>query len=150
MHSPRVLRWATALLLVGSLAGCSSDNPVSSLDNDRAAVSPPTNVRAQGVLLQWDPSPDADVVGYEVENDRNNRATPDNVTFVTVGTRTNSIMAYDMSSASADWMDTWYRVRAVDSDGNRSVPSNAVYVSTGSTMDPTAPEAPPIERGYTD
>jgi hypothetical protein len=152
MNAPRVLRWATALLLVGILAGCGTDDPVSSLETDPAAVSPPTNLRAQGLLLQWDPSPDADVVGYEVEVDRSNRDFAQDVAFLQVDTRTNAVIAYDVSIRGTEFMNTWYRVRAVDADGNRSVGSNSVYVATGmpGTEDPTVPEEPPIARPMSD
>ena len=142
MKASRVL--CSALLLVGALSGCGSDNPVSSLETDPAFVSPPTNLRSQGFLLQWDPSPDADVVGYEVEADRLDQE----VAFVAVTTRPSSLTAYDVSTGSAEFMDTWYRVRAVDADGNRSAATRSVFVASGSasTEDPTTPEDPSIVR----
>ena len=94
----------------------------------------------------------SDVVGYEVEVDRSNRDFAEDVAFLQVDTHTNAVIAYDVSIRGSEFMNTWYRVRAVDADGNRSVGSNSVYVATGrpETEDPTVPEEPPIARPVSD
>ena len=54
-----------------ALTGCAGDNPVSSTNNlDASPPSAPVNLRTEArgasVLLDWDASTEADVVGYDV------------------------------------------------------------------------------------
>jgi hypothetical protein len=126
---------AGAILLVGALSGCGADNHVSSVSLQSSPPSAPTNLRFQQSLLTWDPSPDANVIGYEVEADL-----PDpQVTYVRVSPRVSAATAFDASLTTTNWDNTWYRVRAVDVAGVRSAPSNSVYV----TANPTSAGAPP-------
>ena len=136
MSSSRLVSIAGAILLVGALSGCGSDNPVASGSLQASPPSAPTNLRFQQSLLTWDPSPDSDIIGYEVEADL-----PDpQVSFVRVTPQMTAITAFDVSAVHADWDNVWYRVRAVDITGTRSAPSNSVYV----TGNPTSAGAPPM------
>ncbi|MEO6461563.1 MAG: hypothetical protein ABIP29_00645 [Candidatus Eisenbacteria bacterium] len=142
MSSSRLISTAGAILLVGALSGCGSDNPVSSSSLQSSPPSAPTNLRFQQALLTWDPSPDANVIGYEIEADF-----PDpQVSFVPVSPRMTAITAFDVSSARTEWDNTWYRVRAVNVAGTRSAPSNSVYVTgnPSSVGAPEMPEDPPV------
>lgn len=138
MSSSRLVCTAGAILLVGALSGCGSDNPVSSTNMQSAPPSAPTNLRYQQSLLTWDPSPDSNIIGYEVEADL-----PDpQVSFVRVTPRMTTITAFDVSAIHAEWDNTWYRVRAVNVLGVRSAPSNAVFI----TSNPTSAGAPPMSE----
>jgi hypothetical protein len=142
MSSSRIVCTAGAILLVGALSGCGSDDPVSSSSLQSSPPSAPTNLRFQQSLLTWDPSPDSDIIGYEVEADL-----PDpQVSFVRVSPQMTAITAFDVSVGQAEWDNTWYRVRAVDVTGVRSAPSNSVYVTANPTSagDPSAPDGQPV------
>ena len=146
MHALRIASVTAAFVLAAALSGCGSDNPVASGSLDSSAPAPPSNLRFSGSLLTWDPSPDADVIGYEVEADL-----PDpQVAYVRVsGNPPTALTAFDLQTFQADYLNTWYRVRAVDVGGNRSQPSNSVYVSWNpqSAGAPMPPDAPSIVEG---
>jgi hypothetical protein len=132
-----------------ALTGCSSDNPVSSLNNlDAAPPSAPVNLRTEArggsILLDWDTSTDADVVGYDVY-----RYDPDPAresAYVKVNAATITESEYLIADASEQ--GTWYRVKSVDLSSNRSNSSGAAYASMGVLEGglPVANEEPAIER----
>ena len=115
-----------------ALTGCAGDNPVSSLNSlDAAPPSAPVNVRAEargaGVLLDWDASTEADVVGYDVY-----RYDPDPAresAYVKVNAATIADSEYLVTDASEQ--ATWYRVKAVDQSSNRSNSSGAAFAASG-------------------
>jgi uncharacterized protein YcfL len=132
-----------------ALTGCSSDNPVSSLNNlDAAPPSAPVNIRTEirggSVLLDWDASTEADVVGYDVY-----RYDPDPAresAYVKVNAATITDSEYLIPDASEQ--GTWYRVKAVDLSSNRSNSSGAAYAAMGVLEGslPVATGEPSIER----
>lgn len=147
MNAARIARTAGVLLVVGALSGCGSDNPLSSSNPDASQLAPPSNLRFSGSLLTWNPSPDAKTVGYDIEADLSDPQ----VVFVRVNPRMQSIPAYDLAASQPEFVNTWYRVRAVNAAGGRSAPSNSVYVtanaqSTGALMpdDPGIVDTGPV------
>jgi hypothetical protein len=139
MNSPRIAHLAGAFLLVGALSGCGSDNPLSSNQTDSSPPSPPTNLRYTGSVLTWNPSPDADVVGYDVEADLDDPP----VTFVRISPQLTAGTSFDLVSRG-EYVNTWYRVRAVDVDGNRSLPTNRVFVTVAVTAGAPMPGDPGV------
>lgn len=127
-HAAHAARTAAALLLVGALSGCGSDNLMSNSNPNSSLPSPPSNLRFDRSLLTWDASADTRVVGYEIEADL-----PDQqVAFVPINLRMSSITAYDLAVDRLEYINTWYRVRAVNGAGVRSNPSNSVFVTVSS------------------
>ena len=124
MNAAHLARNAAALLLAGALSGCGSDNLLSNPNPNSSLPSPPSNLRFDRSLLSWDPSSDASVVGYEIEADLPDQS----VAFVPVNVRMSTITAYDLSVDRPEYLNTWYRVRAVNGEGVRSNPSNSVFV----------------------
>ena len=115
-----------------ALTGCAGDNPVSNTNNlDAAPPSAPVNVRTEArggsVLLDWDASTEADVVGYDVY-----RYDPDPAresAYVKVNAAT--ITASEYLIADPSEQGTWYRVKSVDLSSNRSNSSGAAYAGAG-------------------
>ena len=118
-----------ALAALVALAGCGTDNTVSSLNQaDTAPPSAPTNIRQETrgaiSILAWDASPDADVVGYDVimyspDPTRENA-------YVKVNAAT--IVGEEFNVTIDSSPNAWYRVKAVDQSGNRSSSSSAAWV----------------------
>ena len=146
MISRRFPLHLAALVVVFAVAGCATDNPVSSLNQviDTAPPSAPTNIRgtARGAiaLVQWDVSSDSDVVGYDVY-----RYAPDPAresAYVRINATPISGDEYVVSDPAG-----WYRVKAVDQSGNRSTASGAAYVLNTMQLPTETPEdAPQIKR----
>ena len=115
-----------------ALTGCAGDNPVSSTNNlDASPPSAPVNLRTEtrgsSVLLDWDASTEADVVGYDVY-----RYDPDPAresAYVKVNAATITDSEYLIADPSEQ--GTWYRVKSVDLSSNRSNSSGAAYAGAG-------------------
>lgn len=132
-----------------ALAGCSGDNPVSSTNNlDASPPSAPVNIhtetRGGSVLLSWDASSEADVVGYDVY-----RYDPDPAresAYIKVNSATITDSEYLIADRSEQ--GTWYRVKAVDRSSNRSNSSGAAYAGSGVLEGgiPVESDEPGIER----
>ena len=136
MKSSRTTSLAAALVALIAVAGCGTDNTLSTTNPsyDAAPPSAPANIRGEvrGAVsvLAWDASPDADVVGYDVY-----RYAPDPAresAYVKVNASTITGEEYVVSGGND--ANSWYRVKAVDLSGNRSSASGAAYVDvvTGS------------------
>lgn len=150
MKSGRTTSFAVALVTLVAVAGCGSDNTLSTTNPgyDAAPPSAPSNIRGESrgaiSVLAWDASPDADVVGYDVY-----RYDPDparEASYVKVNSTT--ISASEWTVVGAEDPAAWYRVKAVDLSGNRSTASGAAYVdasidASGSVSD----SDPTIEIG---
>ena len=119
-----------ALAALVALAGCGTDNTVSSLNQaDSAPPSAPTNIRQEtrGAIsvLAWDASPDADVVGYDVlvyspDPSRENAYVKVNVA---------AVPGEEFNVTIDGTPNAWYRVKAVDQAGNRSASSSSAYIA---------------------
>ena len=132
-----VLRRSVAAVAVTlaafALTGCAAEETLSSLNQnvDSAPPSAPANVRTQvvgsSVVLEWDASTEADVVGYDVF-----RYDPDPAresAYVKVNATTIPTSEYAIVDRAEQ--GTWYRVKAVDQSANRSTASGAAYAQTG-------------------
>lgn len=146
-HSAPVL---AVTLAAFALTGCAAEDTLSSLNQnvDAAAPSAPGNIRtvAMGgsVLLDWDASSEADVVGYDVY-----RYDPDPAresAYVKVNASTITESQYMIVDALEQ--GTWYRVKAVDLSANRSNASGAAYAPTGVAEygAPSETDEPGIQR----
>ena len=130
MTSRRIPSLSAALVALVALAGCGSDNPLSSTgpSNDSAPPSAPTNIRSEsrGALevLAWDASPDADVVGYDIYVYSPDPARESSYIRVNAAT----IAGEEFVVTAAGDVNAWYRVKAVDQSGNRSSSSGAAWV----------------------
>jgi len=147
-----VLRRSAAIvatLAAVALTGCAADETLAPINQlDAAPPSAPTNVRAQtlgsNVILEWDASSDADVVGYDVY-----RYDPDPAresAYVKVNSSPISSVEYVIAERAEQ--STWYRVKAVDTSANRSSVSGAVYAEAGTPElgMPNDTNEPGIER----
>ncbi len=149
-----VLRRSVAVVAVTlatfALTGCAAEDTLSTLNQnvDTAPPSAPVNIRTEArgpsVLLDWDASTEADVVGYDVF-----RYDPDPAresAYIKVNSATVSASEYSVDEPSEQ--ATWYRVKAVDLSANRSSSSGAAYVGNGisSAAAPEVGEEPGIER----
>ena len=126
MHARRAIPLAALALAIACFAGCATDNPISPNGIDSAAPSAPTNLSAtdQGgsLVLSWDASVDADVIGYDVY-----RYAPDPArenSYVKVNSALVSGTEYVVTDAPE--ASSWYRVKAVDGSSNASAASGAL------------------------
>ena len=150
MKSGRTTSLAVALVALVALAGCGSDNTLSTtnLGYDTAPPSAPSNIRGESrgaiSVLAWDASPDADVVGHDVY-----RYDPDparEASYVKVNSAT--ITASEWTVVGSEDPAAWYRVKAVDLSGNRSSASGAAYVDASIDGNGAAADTDPtIENG---
>jgi hypothetical protein len=140
-----VLRRSVAAVAVTlatfALTGCAAEDTLSSLNQnvDTAPPAAPVNIRTEAlgasILLDWDASTEADVVGYDVF-----RYDPDPAresAYIKVNAAT--ISASEFTVTEPTEQGTWYRVKAVDLSANRSSSSGAAYVGNG-IYSPAAPE----------
>lgn len=149
-----VLRRSVAAVAVTlatfALTGCAAEDTLSSLNQnvDTAPPSAPVNVTTQThgstVVLDWDASTEADVVGYDVY-----RYDPDPAresAYVKVNSSPISSVEYVIAERAEQ--STWYRVKAVDTSANRSSVSGAVYAEAGTPElgMPNDTNEPGIER----
>ncbi len=132
-----VLRRSVAAVAVTlatfALTGCAAEDTLSSLNQnvDTAPPSAPVNVTTQThgstVVLDWDASTEADVVGYDVY-----RYDPDPAresAYVKVNAAT--IPTSEYSIVDRNEQGTWYRVKAVDLSSNRSAISGGAFAEVG-------------------
>ena len=132
-----VLRRSAAAVAVTlatfALTGCAAEDTLSSLNQnvDSSPPSAPVNVRTQtlgsSVVLDWDASTEADVVGYDVY-----RYDPDPAresAYVKVNASTIPSSEYTIADRSEQ--GTWYRVKSVDLSSNRSPVSGAAFAEIG-------------------
>lgn len=145
MTTRRLRLTFTAFVAALAVAGCSTTNPVSSLQQpiDTAPPSAPTNIRGEErgalAILAWDESSDADVVGYDIY-----RYAPDPAresAYIKVNAATVTGSEYQVNDAAS-----WYRVKAVDQAGNRSASSGAAYVVTSLPVGHHEPADVPVVR----
>jgi len=147
MAGRRTVSFAVLALAVAALAGCATDNPLTAAGIDSTAPGAPTNLaaseRSGSLLLTWDASSDADVVGYDVyrfapDPARENAYVKINGAIVT----DNEFTVADASTSSS-----WYRVKAVDASSNASTASGALAAAApGQGSGDGTPAEPTIER----
>jgi hypothetical protein len=146
MAGRRTVSFAVLALAVATLAGCATDNPLTAAGIDSTAPGAPTNLaaseRSGSLLLTWDASSDADVVGYDVY-----RFAPDPArenAYVKINGAIVTDNEYVVSDASGS---SWYRVKAVDASSNASNASGALSAAAPlqGSGDGT-PSEPTIER----
>ncbi|MGH7724817.1 MAG: hypothetical protein ACREOU_05255 [Candidatus Eiseniibacteriota bacterium] len=121
-----------AALFVGliALAGCGTDNPISSGDPDLDAAAPsaPANLRAEArgnqTVLAWDANSEATVIGYEVH-----RYAPDPSRENAYQLVTSSPVTSTEFQISAGAGEGYYRVKAVSANSKKSALS-AVTMAT--------------------
>jgi hypothetical protein len=133
-----------------AVTGCATDNPLSSLgDLDATAPGAPTSLaasmRGSDLVLTWDASADADVVGYDVY-----RYAPD-PSRESAYLKVNGAIVTDTEYVIADAPSvmSWYRVKAVDNSSNASAASGALAAArpidgssdTDVLIDPTVTRA---------
>ena len=126
MFARRAVTTAVLALAVTALAGCATDNPLAPGGIDASAPSAPTNLiaedRSGSLVLSWDASSDADVVGYDVY-----RYAPDPArenAYVKINT--GLVVDTEFVVADAASPVSWYRVKAVDASANASAASGAL------------------------
>ena len=127
MHFRRVFCCAALAVSLVAVTGCATDNPVSAVGGiDATAPGAPTSlaaeVRGSDLVLSWDASVDADVVGYDVY-----RFDPDPArenAYVKVNSAIITDTEYTVPEASSDL--SWYRVKALDASANASAASSAL------------------------
>jgi len=147
MFARRAVSFAVLALAVTSFAGCATDNPLSPASIDATAPGAPTNLiaedRAGSLVLAWDASSDADVVGYDVyryapDPSRENSYVKIN-TGIVVGTE---YVVADAGTAA------WYRVKAVDAGSNASPASGALAAAKPSygSSDNDGPREPTVSQ----
>jgi hypothetical protein len=149
MLARRTVPFAVLALAVATLAGCATDNPLTAAGIDSTAPGAPTNLaasdRSGSLVLSWDASADADVVGYDVyryspDPARENSYVKINGAIVTG----NEYVVSDASDAAS-----WYRVKAVDASSNASPASGALAAAApgvGSVTEGSDLPEPGIER----
>jgi hypothetical protein len=140
---------AVLALSVAALSGCATDNPVNSLGGlDATAPGAPTSLAASSrgtdLVLTWDASADADVVGYDVY-----RYAPDPAresAYIKVNSAIVTDTEYVMTDAPASM--SWYRVKAVDGSSNASASSGALAAAAPiqGSSDGDTPVEPTISR----
>lgn len=136
MRFSHTLKLVAAGALVVMLAGCGSDGGPTALTTplDTTAPQAPTGVQlasvGSDVVLRWAPNSEPDLARYEVY--MYSPGTPGDNTDVSVALVVNR----------SEWRlpmigEAWYRVRAVDTAGNRSAPSVGIYANVPvQTADP--------------
>ena len=129
MFARRLVCTVVLALAVTAFAGCATDNPLSPDGIDASAPGAPTNLvaedRSGNLVLAWDASSDADVVGYDVYRYAPDPARENSYLKVNSGlvVGTEYIVADAASAAS------WYRVKAVDTGANASAASGAIVAA---------------------
>jgi len=147
MVARRTVSFAVLALAVAALAGCATDNPLTAAGIDSTAPGAPTNLaaseRSGSLLLTWDASSDADVVGYDVF-----RYAPDPArenAYIKINGALVTDNEYTVSDASTS--SSWYRVKAVDASSNASSASGALAAAApGQGSSDGIPGEQPIER----
>ena len=140
---------AVLALSLAAVTGCATDNPVSSVGGiDATAPGAPTSLAAEtrgnDLVLSWDASVDADVVGYDVY-----RFDPDPArenAYVKVNGAIITDTEYTVPEASSG--ASWYRVKAVDTSANASAASSALAAAAPAmnSNDGTQPSEPGIAK----
>jgi hypothetical protein len=162
----RILALATAVV-VTALVGCSQDNTSSPVDDPNAGLqdqSPPTmptglcvvKASEEGFLITWTPSPDLDIVGYDVYLYQPSPYRDE----AYIRLNTEPVTHASFSFPNPEPGEVYYfKVRAVDSEGLKSASSGPLEVSLSTTpeersgqgggrpRDPRAPGEPPVEPG---
>jgi hypothetical protein len=150
MLARRAVPLAAFALVALVTFGCATDNPLSSIGNiDATAPSAPTNLAAEerggSLVLTWDASADADVIGYDVYVYAPDPARE------SAYLKVNGALVTDEEYTIADAPSTmaWYRVKAVDASSNRSPASGALAAAVPGvgSNDGGAMAEPGIERG---
>jgi len=126
MFARRAVSFAVLALAVTAFAGCATDNPLSPAGIDASAPGAPTNLiaedRAGSLVLSWDASSDADVVGYDVYRYAPDPARENAYVKVNSGL----VVGTEFIIADAASSPSWYRVKAVDAGSNASTASGAL------------------------
>jgi len=126
MFARRAVSFAVLALAVTAFAGCATDNPLSPAGIDASAPGAPTNLiaedRAGSLVLSWDASSDADVVGYDVYRYAPDPARENSYVKVNSGL----VVGTEFIIADAASSPSWYRVKAVDAGSNASTASGAL------------------------
>ena len=126
MFARRAVSFAVLALAVTAFAGCATDNPLSPGGIDASAPGAPTNLiaedRAGSLVLSWDASSDADVVGYDVYRYAPDPARENSYVKVNSGL----VVGTEFIIADAASSPSWYRVKAVDAGSNASTASGAL------------------------
>jgi len=145
MFARRAVSFAVLALAVTAFAGCATDNPLSPATIDASAPGAPTNLIAEdhagSLVLSWDASSDADVVGYDVYRYAPDPARESSYIKVNSGLVVGTAYVVDDASTIA----SWYRVKAVDAGSNNSAASGALAAakpSYGSSDDGGVNEQP--------
>ena len=138
MFARRAVAFSVLALAVTAFAGCATDNPLSPANIDASAPGAPTNLiaedRSGSLVLSWDASSDADVVGYDVYRYAPDPARENSYIKVNSGI----VVGTEYVVADAAPVAAWYRVKAVDAGSNASASSGAVAAakpSYGSSED---------------
>jgi hypothetical protein len=148
MFARRAVSFAVLALAVTAFAGCATDNPLSPGNIDASAPGAPTNLiaedRAGSLVLSWDASSDADVVGYDVYRYAPDPARENSYVKVNTGL----VVGTEYVVADAAPIAAWYRVKAVDAGSNASAASGALAAAKpgSGSSDDTGIKEPSIER----
>jgi len=126
MFARRAVAVSVLALAVAAFAGCATDNPLSPANIDASAPGAPTNLiageRSGNLVLSWDASSDADVVGYDVYRYSPDPARENSYVKVNSGL----VVGTEFVVADAEPIAAWYRVKAVDAGSNASASSGAL------------------------
>jgi hypothetical protein len=149
MHVRRVFCSAVLAFSLVTITGCATENPVSAVGGiDATAPGAPTSlaaeVRGNDLVLSWDASVDADVVGYDVYRFDPDPARENAYVKVNSAIVTDTEYAVPEASSSA----SWYRVKAVDTSANASAASSALAAAAPAmnSNDGTQPSDPGVVK----
>lgn len=113
--------------------------PVTLVVRDRVPPRPPpvvrTAVRGDTVHVYWEPSPDPDVVGYQLW-----RADAREGPFAEVGEPVPGARSDRSDPGRSGGRTLWYRVTALDAAGNESAPSFTALAAVPDLQPPPAPQ----------
>ena len=148
MFARRAVSLVVLALAVTAFAGCATDNPLSPGNIDASAPGAPTNLVAQdrsgSLVLAWDASTDADVVGYDVYRYAPDPARENSYVKINSGI----VVGTEFMVADAADAASWYRVKAVDAGSNASSASGAIEAAKPSygSSDDSGLHEPAINR----
>jgi hypothetical protein len=149
MVARRSVSLAVLALAVAALAGCATDNPLTPNGGiDATAPSAPTHLvaedRAGSLVISWDASADADVVGYDVFRYSPDPARENSYVKINSGL----VVGTEYVVADAPALASWYRVKAVDAGANASSASGALAAAKPSygSVDDGGVHEPAIDR----
>tara|TARA_Y100001980_G_C14556780_1_gene350256 strand:+ start:13681 stop:20262 length:6582 start_codon:yes stop_codon:yes gene_type:complete len=131
--------WLMAIDSAGNYSSISSIDSIFVIANDTIAPQPPTGLIAveigtQHVNLAWNSNPESDILGYQLA--RGESVDFDFESGIIAGPIDETMF---LDSLLADQTTYYYKAKAIDLSGNRSIESEALSITT---LDGTPPALP--------